>query len=221
MPATPLPQARLPALAPLCLPVWRAAGAGQPGAVLCAAGARAPRCVRCGLGACTAQRNAVQLLQRHAGARHLWHCPSLYLLVMPLQAAAPAPFYYFDEIDCALDTVRCIALQSCSTAVSAAAGGRIRCHPTCTDRHASTCQPTVPAACLPLLPFSPPSLQTNVARVAEFIAAQQQRQGSGAQYLVVSHKPQVMRSPRAGAEVVGTAEAVREREEARAVDTRS
>ncbi|KAI3436873.1 hypothetical protein D9Q98_006283 [Chlorella vulgaris] len=56
-------------------------------------------------------------------------------LCFALQAAAPSPFYFFDEIDCALDTV-------------------------------------------------------NASRVADLIAAQQGSSG-GAQFLVVSHKPQV------------------------------
>ncbi|EFN58450.1 hypothetical protein CHLNCDRAFT_19988 [Chlorella variabilis] len=62
-------------------------------------------------------------------------------LCFALQAAFPSPFYFFDEIDCALDTV-------------------------------------------------------NAARVADYIASQQQQeagdgQGSAAQFLVVSHRPQV------------------------------
>ena len=94
-------------------------------------------------------------------------------LSFALQKALPSPFYFFDEVDCALDTV----------------GHRVGRRRAARLPLLRPCRPTT------IIPprLRPPLCarrQVNAARVAGYIADQVQRP-CPAQFLVVSHRPQV------------------------------
>lgn len=101
-----------------------------------------------------------------------------------LQAAFPSPFYFFDEIDarCACK-FRCAYFASVPPPHTWQALGTV--HAPLLFQPACRISRPAQSSCLP----SARSLDTvNAGRVAEYIAG---HRSCGAQYIVVSHKPQV------------------------------